>query len=283
MLGSGMKEQQMGRVQVEDAEPVILKQMLQYLYTGKLEPDFSDYKELMILANKYQMEELVGYTSRKVLENLTEANALKLGMFGEMHNSTVLLNASAKFIHENPSVETLPDGWEQALKDSPRLMLAIIGAARREAGKVTEFARITPGGTGTWMVQPGQVDAIGFKVSTKARLAGVGMYGVKGTNKVALKIYQGNQLLSEEVKNYHSEGGSVYTNLPLKAAVKLEADTVYDITVERLTGQATVSRGEGGKTLVQVGKVDVRFSNSGRDNNSTKVNRGQIPAVYIVL
>merc|ERR1712115_13271 len=142
-----------------------------------------------------------------------------------MHNSTVLLNASAKFIHENPTVETLPDGWEQELKGSPRLMLAIIGAARRDAGEATEFARFTSGGSGTWSVQPGQIDAIGLKVSTKAKLAGVGMYGVKGTNKVSLKIYQGSQLLIEEEKNYHSDGGNVYTNLPLKPAVKLEADT----------------------------------------------------------
>ena len=119
MLESGMMEEQKGRVKVEDAELVILKELLQYLYTGKIGPDFRDYKELMILANKYQVEDLVDFTSTKVLESLTEDNALELGLFGEMHNSTVLLNASAKFIQENPTVETLPDGWEQQLKGSP--------------------------------------------------------------------------------------------------------------------------------------------------------------------
>ena len=115
-----------------DADLVILRELLQYIYTGKIGPDFRDYKELMILANKYQMEDLVDFASSMVLESLSEDNALELGIFGEMHNATILLNASAKFIQENPTEETLPDGWEQQLKGSPRLMLAIIGAARKE-------------------------------------------------------------------------------------------------------------------------------------------------------
>lgn len=200
-----------------------------------------------------------------------------------MHNSTVLLTASAKFIQENPSVETLPDGWEQQLKGSPRLMLAIIGAARKEGGKVKEFARFTSGQSGTWSVQPGEVDAVGFKVSTEAKLVGIGMYGVPGTNnKVALKVYQGGKLLLKEEMDYRSDGGEVYTNLQLKAVVKLEANTLYDITVERLSDQAMVTRGVGGKAVVQVGEVDVQFSDSGRDKNGTKVNSGQIPAIYLV-
>ena len=89
-----------GRIKVEDAEPPILRQLLHYLYTRKLETDFSDYMELLILANKYEEDELVDYTSLKILETLTEENALELGIFGEMHNSPVLLNGCAKFIHE---------------------------------------------------------------------------------------------------------------------------------------------------------------------------------------
>ena len=72
------------------------------------------------------------YTSTKVLESLTEDNALELGIFGETHNSSVILNASARFIMDHLTVKTLPDGWEQQLQPFPRLMLAIIGAGRKE-------------------------------------------------------------------------------------------------------------------------------------------------------
>ena len=220
-----MVEEQKGRVKIEDDELVILKELLRYLYTGKIGPDFREYKELMILANKYDVEDLMDDAGSKILETLTEENALELGIFGETHNSTVLLNASAKIIQENPSVETLPDGWDQQLEGCPRLMVAIIGALREKGGPPIEFARFTADADG-WRVCPGKVDAICFEVSTKAKLVGVGMYGVKGTNnKVAIKIYQSGQLLFEEEKNYHSEGGKAITNLQLQTAVKLEANT----------------------------------------------------------
>ena len=212
MLESGMQEEQKGRVKVEDAEPVILKELLQYLYTGEVQPDFKDYKELMILANRYQVEELVDYTSKKILETLAKDNALELGILGETHNSTILLNATAQFIQENISPETLPEGWEQQLKGSPQLTLAIIGAAR-EKGKVTEIVRFTSTSTSRALVGS-HVDGIGFQVSTEAQLDGVGMYGVPGTdNKVALKIYHGSQFLFGAVMNYHSDGGEAITNL----------------------------------------------------------------------
>ena len=139
MLDSGMMEGQNGRVKVEDAELVTLREFLQYLYTGKIGPDFKDYKELMILANKYQVEDLMEETSSKILESLTEDNALELGIFGEMYNSTVLLKASAKFIQENAGGETLPDGWELELKGSPRLLLAIVAALRKATIKRQEL------------------------------------------------------------------------------------------------------------------------------------------------
>ena len=145
MLESGMLEEQKGRVKIEDAEVVILKELLRYLYTGKIGPDFREYKELMILANKYDVEDLMDDAGSKILETLTEENALELGIFGETHNSNVLLNASAKIIQENPSVETLPDGWDQQLEGCPRLMVAIIGALKKKGREAKEFARFPVG------------------------------------------------------------------------------------------------------------------------------------------
>ena len=224
----------------------------------------------------------MNYTSNKILESLTEDNALELGIFGEMYNSSILLNGCAKFIQENV-VKTLPAGWDKEVEKYPRLMVAVIEAVRKEAGKVKEFARFPPGSgePGMWGVGPGQIDALGFKVSTKAKLVGVGMYGEEGSdNKVSLKIYQGDQLLFQEEKEYHSEGGEVVTNLQLKTAIELEANPRYDLTVER-SSDDTLWAGDDGQTLVQAGKLEVTFSTSGRDNNSTSDQIGQIPAIYL--
>ena len=48
---------QPAEISVEDTEPVIIKQLLKYLYIGKVDQDFTDYKEMIILANKYGLVE----------------------------------------------------------------------------------------------------------------------------------------------------------------------------------------------------------------------------------
>ena len=206
-----MFESGMGEISVEDTEPAILRQLLKYLYIGKIDQDFSDYDELMVLAikylsvgkddfkdweelkkykvdftdyklmdldkkyalvvlalrylstddsdsdsdcedwddlidqanralcyedwkslivlaNKYGLVELADFTILVLLRGLDKDNALELGIFGEMHNSPVLLNISAKFIVNNADGPdgSLNDGWELAMKKYPELMQAIV-------------------------------------------------------------------------------------------------------------------------------------------------------------
>ena len=105
------------------------------------------------------------------------------------------------------------------------------------------------------------MDAISFQVSTKAKLVGVGTYDVQGTfNEVALKIYKGDQFLYGYELYYHSDGEEAVTKHRLLTAVKLEAKTSYDITVERLCGRVEVGSGRGGTALERVGISAIYFA-----------------------
>ena len=287
MLEAGMMEGLKGRVKVEDTEPAILRQLLQYLYTRQLGPDFRDYQELMVLANKYQVEELVDFTSTKILETLTVDNALQLGIFGETNNSSVLINGCGKFIREFASEDLLPEGWEEDLKGSPRLMLAIIAALReagalREVGKETEFHRFTSSDLKLHTGNVGTEYALDFEVSTEAKLSGIGLYGVPGSNKVKVGIFHAKLLLFEEIKEYQSLGGGEYTKLALKSRVNLQPNIVYTIVVERLDiPYAELVCGTGGKSSVRSGNVEVTFSNSSKSCSGTDVQQGQIPSLYL--
>ena len=66
--------------------------MVNYMYTAKIDQSYARYKELLVLANKYQVLELINLCSSKILESLCEENALEIGMFGEMHNSENLID-----------------------------------------------------------------------------------------------------------------------------------------------------------------------------------------------
>ena len=125
MFESGMGEEK--KISLEDTEPAILKQFLNYVYTGKVGQDVTDYMKLMVLAKKYEMAELVDFASDKLLQGLDKDNALEVGMFGEIHDFPVHLNRSAKIILDNvDDYWTLPDGWEQKMIEHPQLMKAII-------------------------------------------------------------------------------------------------------------------------------------------------------------
>ena len=157
MFESGMGEEE--KISLKDTEPAILKQFLNYIYTGKVGQDVTDYMKLvvlakkyemvelvdfasdkllqgqdvtdymklMVLAKKYEMAELVDFASDKLLQGLDKDNALEVGMFGEIHDSPVHLNRSAKIILDNvDDYWTLPDGWEQKMIEHPQLMMAII-------------------------------------------------------------------------------------------------------------------------------------------------------------
>ena len=87
MLKSDMVEKLDGVIRIEDASVEDVRQMVRYMYTAKIEHQYTRVKELLVLANKYQVLELVNYCSSKIFESLSEDNALEIGMFGEMHNS----------------------------------------------------------------------------------------------------------------------------------------------------------------------------------------------------
>ena len=181
-------------------------------------------------------------------------------------------------------METLPEGWEQQLKDFPRLMLAIIGAGRKEEEEVTEFARYTYCDDYLLSPIPRDIDAIGFRVSTKAKLVGIGMYPDEDgdVSRVAIKIYQGEQLLLEDEVDCSLDPSNDYTKLHLKTAVDLEAHTLYEITAMRLS-HIEVPIGGGGGPLVKAKNVWVNFSSSARECVLEDDGHCQIPAVYLIV
>ena len=170
---------QPAEISVEDTEPVIIKQLLKYLYIGRLDQDFTDYKKMIILANKYGLRELVDFSSLKLLENLSQDNVVELGIFGEVHNSDVLLNGSANFFLKT---KLIPDILKQEMTKYPKLMLAIIRSARQKEGQevrnVSEFTWFKSGAPSEWTPDDGET--FRFKVSQRSILVGIGLYGSKG-------------------------------------------------------------------------------------------------------
>merc|ERR1719429_770139 len=283
MLQSDMVERQNGVIMIEDAGVEEVEQMIRYMYTAKIDHQYSKEKELLVLANKYQVLELVNYCSSRIFESLTEDNALEIGMFGEMHNSEILINRCAKYICYDMT-DSLNEDWMERIQESPKLMLQIIKNLRDvHENKLHEIRRMEQG-IEQW-VHGGRINAIAFEVDHKVWLRGIGLYGAKdgSTFDVHIKVFLNDDCLLEETREYSSNNCSTPVKLILSKPVKIKPNKRYDITTE-LTGGPTLYGRNAQKVVSSTGAsgstFDVTFFTSPLDQNGGGTEMGQLPALY---
>ena len=140
MFQSEMKEKREEVVTIKDATMEDVEQLVAYLYSGTTEEPYNRFKDLLALADKYQVPELVKFCSFKVAESLSEENALELGIYGETHNANILVEMCAQFIAANMDNSLDEEDWMERLKGSPKLMAEIVKVMRDNA-KMPEYVR----------------------------------------------------------------------------------------------------------------------------------------------
>lgn len=283
MLTSDMVERTQGVIHIEDASVEVVRAMVRYMYTAKVEHDFDRIKELLVLANKYQVLELVNYCSSRIFESLSEDNALEIGMFGEMHNSEVLINRCAKYICYDMT-DSLAEDWMDKIQESPKLMLQIIKNLRDvHENKLHEIRRMDTG-IEQW-VHGGRINAVAFEVDAKVWLRGIGLFGAMDGSKfsVHIKVFLNDDCLLEESKDYSSNNSSNPVKVILSTPVKIKPNRRYDITTE-LTGGPTLYGRNARKVVSSTGLsgniFDVTFFTSPLDQNGGGTDMGQVPSLY---
>ena len=281
MLQSDMVERQNGVIMIEDAGVEEVEQMIRYMYTAKIDHQYSKEKELLVLANKYQVLELVNYCSSRIFESLTEDNALEIGMFGEMHNSEILINRCAKYICYDMT-DSLNEDWMERIQESPKLMLQIIKNLRDvHENKLHEIRRMEQG-IEQW-VHGGRINAIAFEVDAKVWLRGIGLYGSSDNTifQVDIKVFLNDQCLLEETKEYSSSGSANPVKIILSSPVKIKPNRRYDITTA-ISGGPTLYGRNSRKVVQSLGtdSFDVTFFTSPLDQNGGGTEMGQIPALF---
>jgi len=281
MFKSDMVEKINGEVNIEDAGVDEVRQMVRYMYTAKIDHSFTKVKELLVLANKYQVLELVNFCSSKIFESLSEDNALEIGMFGEIHNSDILINRCAKYICYDMT-DSLNTDWMEKIQESPKLMLQIIKNLRDvHENKLHEIKRMDLG-IEQW-VHGGRINAIAFEVDAKVWLRGIGLYGAIDNTKfeVQIKVFLQDECLLDETKEYCSNGLTSPVKIILSSPVKVKPNRRYDVTTEIIGGPTLYGRNS--KKVVHssgTASFDVTFFTSPLDQNGGGTEMGQIPALY---
>ena len=95
------------------------------IYKIDVDVNFTKFKELLVLADKYQVDDLLKYCEEQIIKSLNNENALEVGIFAETHNAHNLLEECIHFILNNVP-HSLSKDWAEKIEGSPKMMVKII-------------------------------------------------------------------------------------------------------------------------------------------------------------
>jgi len=273
LLKSGMEESESGIVKIDDFDIDVVRAMVIYMYTAKIEDSYEDIVTLMKIGNKYLVQSLVDECSARLRNSLTESNVLELGVVAEVHSVKDLMESCAKFVSSN--VNVLKTDWKDRLKSSPWFLMSILEAIVVEVPEIYRFG----GGPGLHNHSGSRVETIEVKLDRDVTLISIGLFGCEDAGDiVAVKIALSNtndyEGTPETVTSFMSTGTKEPVRLPVN--LEMKADNTYSVNVMMIFKDCAFTFcGEKEQSEHEVdcnGKLKVTISNK-------TIGEGQIPTL----
>ena len=100
--------------------------MLVFIYTGKIEDDVTVEPELLLLADKYDLPDLVSHCEQSLAKELNEETCLNLLEVAYKVSSDHLVKLCSGFAAQNlAKLKASPD-WTRISKTNPAALLTIL-------------------------------------------------------------------------------------------------------------------------------------------------------------
>ncbi|KAL5714227.1 hypothetical protein ACHQM5_016217 [Ranunculus cassubicifolius] len=130
MLRSDMEEKKTGVVKMTDASRKVLESFVHYLYTAEAPLDLDENMacELLVLADKYQVNRLKCYCEDFLASKLTKESALSSYVFSHHNNAKRLKVASVALIIQDIKELAKSEEYHQLSQTDPGALLAIYEA-----------------------------------------------------------------------------------------------------------------------------------------------------------
>jgi len=287
MLTTDMVEKRQKVVTITDWDLEVVKEMVDYMYTATISPEFSRISELLALADKYNVTQLVSHCSNQLAVNISPETALELGVFGETHNAVELVDKCAMFISKDLSC--LTEDWVDRSVNSPKLTTSILQHIKdgREKEMVVDRFGMTVRGTYGIL---GKRDAVQFMVtgniSSQVFLSGLGLYGTMQEEEklqVKVSVLQDKMILTHFSTKWECDGTIAPHIVTFPHPVNIEPHATYTVMLE-IVGSGFIFQGHHGVAEVDLvhptikqAKGRVVFSSSPLSTNGTDVRRGALP------
>ena len=127
MLNSGMVEAQTKRIKIDDTDPATFKQMLKYVYCGKLPEDLNDSAaKLLPLTDKFDLPELRDACLHWLEKGLSKENVCETLIAADLFRCAELKKKCLQRLNQWKS--SVADESFEALVANPRLLVEVIRA-----------------------------------------------------------------------------------------------------------------------------------------------------------
>jgi speckle-type POZ protein len=124
MFQHDMQENRTNETEITDVTPAAFKTLLRFIYTGHCNVG-NLTEELLVAANKYDIQELRDICAKKLGKKLTVDNAVQLLVLSDLHQANNLKDDVMRFINKNaPAVMKTPS-WSNFPKTHQHLVFEL--------------------------------------------------------------------------------------------------------------------------------------------------------------
>lgn len=123
------QEVETGEMRIENYSIEVVRAMVKFIYTARIEKTFTEFQELLKIGHQYELHSLVTECGKKLVSHICVENAVQLGILAEQYGATVLLRAAAETVAKNLSV--LQDDWQEQVHNSPGFLTTLVASFKQ--------------------------------------------------------------------------------------------------------------------------------------------------------
>ena len=125
MFSHNLRESQHNEVEIQDLQADTVRIMLQYIYSGSLEPN-TNSKELLCAADKYQLTQLKTACELSLSRSIDIDSCVELLVLADTHTANTLKKAALNFIVSNLQKIISNPNWQDELTAHPGILAQIL-------------------------------------------------------------------------------------------------------------------------------------------------------------
>jgi len=126
MFSHDMQESRDNQVEIQDIDPVVMEELLRFIYTNKVNGLSNIAKPLLAAADKYALESLKTLCESSLVSQMSVEDVADTLVLADLHRCAHLKDAALATIRRFPEKLVKTDGWNRLIECFPSLVSDII-------------------------------------------------------------------------------------------------------------------------------------------------------------